>query len=302
MEGSMPSTLIVILPLLPGKQEAWRQFCQTLQGSRHREYDGCLHRMGITRQVVWLSQSMRCDAVQIDLHVEQCEQMVMALATSAHPFDRWLRKQLLELHGLDLSQFARAVHELIFVWPPDHVTAVPDEEQPHEKGGKHMRLEKNPTTGQIVELFGPTVEYLTSSEDEHNDFCVLKGTIPPGASVPLHSHADTEDFLIISGAIEGLRHDTQGYTWIAAKAGDYIHVPGNAQHAWRNVSDELVICLIITTKRIGHFFQEVGRSLTDAAQPPTPEDLARFAAVSARYGYWNATPEENAAVGIEMSS
>ena len=34
----MAATLIVMLPLLPGKQEAWRQFCQTLQGSRHHEY------------------------------------------------------------------------------------------------------------------------------------------------------------------------------------------------------------------------------------------------------------------------
>jgi hypothetical protein len=37
-EGSRAATLIVMLPLLPGKQEAWRQFCQTLQGSRHHEY------------------------------------------------------------------------------------------------------------------------------------------------------------------------------------------------------------------------------------------------------------------------
>ena len=90
---------------------------------------------------------------------------------------------------------------------------------------------------------------MTSPEDEHNDFCVLKGTIPPGVSVPLHSHPDTEDFFIISGSVDGLRHDTEGYKWIAAKAGDYIHVPGGAQHD----------------------------------------------------GYWNATPEENAAVGIDLS-
>jgi quercetin dioxygenase-like cupin family protein len=165
-----------------------------------------------------------------------------------------------------------------------------------------MSLEKNPTTGLVVELFGPTVEYLTSPEDEHNDFCVLKGTIPPSASVPLHSHADTEDFFILSGSVEGLRHDTQGYKWIGAKAGDYIHVPGDAPHAWRNVSGEPVVMLMITTKRMGQFFQEVGRPATGAPQPPpTPEELARFAAVSARYGYWNATPEENAAVGIQMS-
>jgi hypothetical protein len=42
----MPSMLVLILPLLPGKQEVWRQFCQTLQGSRHHEYDSCLRRRG----------------------------------------------------------------------------------------------------------------------------------------------------------------------------------------------------------------------------------------------------------------
>lgn len=164
-----------------------------------------------------------------------------------------------------------------------------------------MSLEKNPTTGLILEFFGPTVEFLTSPDDERNDFCVLKGTIPPGVSVPLHSHGDTEDFIVISGSVEGLRHDSDGYKWIAAKAGDYIHVPGGARHAWRNVSDRPVINLIVTTKTLGRFFRESGRPATGAPQPVTPEDLARFAAISARYGYWNATPEENAAVGIHLN-
>jgi hypothetical protein len=66
-----------------------------------------------------------------------------------------------------------------------------------------MSLMKNPTTGKFLELFGPTVEYLTSTQDTQNDFCVLKGTIPPGVFVPLHSHPDTEDFLVISGELEG---------------------------------------------------------------------------------------------------
>lgn len=166
---------------------------------------------------------------------------------------------------------------------------------------KYMSLEKNPTTGLIIELFGPTMEYLTSPEDERSDFCILKGTIPPGISVPLHAHADTEDFFILSGSIEGLRQAEEGYQWIEVNAGDYVHVPGDAPHAWRNVSGKPVITLIITTKRIGRFFQEVGKPVTGRPQPPTPEELAHFAAVSARYGYWNATPEENAAAGIQMS-
>jgi quercetin dioxygenase-like cupin family protein len=164
-----------------------------------------------------------------------------------------------------------------------------------------MGLEKNPTTGLVLEFFGPMLEFLTSPEDEHSDFCVLRGTIPPGGSVPLHSHPDTEDFLVISGAVEGLRQAAEGYEGIAAKAGDYIRVPSGARHAWRNVSSEPVVNLIITTNRLGRFFREMGRPVTGAPQPVTPEELARFAAVSASYGHWNATSEENAAVGISMS-
>ena len=121
-------------------------------------------------------------------------------------------------------------------------------------------------------------------------------------SVPLHAHADTEDFLVISGSVEALQHDTQGYPWITTQAGDFIHVPGHARHAWRNVSGKPLVNLIITTKRLGRFFQEAGRPATGAPQPPpTSEELARFAAISAKYGYWNATPEENAACGIQMT-
>jgi hypothetical protein len=52
---------------------------------------------------------------------------------------------------------------------------------------------------------------------------------------------------------------------------------------------------------LGQFFQEVGRPVTGSHIPVTSEDLERFAAISARYGYWNATPEENRAFGIPLS-
>jgi quercetin dioxygenase-like cupin family protein len=165
---------------------------------------------------------------------------------------------------------------------------------------EEKRIQKNPTRGLSVELFGPTIEYLTSPDDTQNNFCILKGTIPPGVSIPLHSHSDTEDFYIISGSLEALKCDVQGHTWIAAKAGDLIHIPGATPHAWRNTWAEPA-ALIVTTKTMAKFFREVGRQVTSDPQPPTLEELTRFAEVSARYGYWNATPEENARVGIRLS-
>ncbi len=59
-----------------------------------------------------------------------------------------------------------------------------------------MNIEKNPRTKKVLRLFGPTVEFLTSPQDTQSDFCVLRGTIPHVVYVPLHSHADTEDFLL----------------------------------------------------------------------------------------------------------
>lgn len=53
--------------------------------------------------------------------------------------------------------------------------------------GSSMNLEKNSSTGKILELFGPTVEFLTSPLDTQSDFCILRGIIPDGVYVPLHS-------------------------------------------------------------------------------------------------------------------
>jgi hypothetical protein len=36
------------------------------------------------------------------------------------------------------------------------------------------------------------------------------------------------------------------------------------------------------------------------AGPPSAEAIERFLATAERYGYWNATPEENAEVGLAL--
>jgi quercetin dioxygenase-like cupin family protein len=174
----------------------------------------------------------------------------------------------------------------------------------HTHEEKDMSTKMNPTTGVRLDLFGPTVEFLTSPQEASIDFCVLKGVIPPGVSVPLHSHPDTEDFFVISGKVQALRQGARGYEWIEAKAGDYLHVPSGTRHAWRNVSSEPLVSFIITTTRLARFFQEVGRPAAAVPQTETAEGLvhflAHYGATSAKYGYWNATPEENAAVGIRF--
>jgi quercetin dioxygenase-like cupin family protein len=155
------------------------------------------------------------------------------------------------------------------------------------------------TPADALDVFGPTVEFLRRPSDADADFCVLLGVVPPGVTVPLHSHDDAEDFYIVAGTQQVLMHGNQGLEWRDAHAGDYVRVPGGTLHAHRNVSDKPAVDLIVTTSRLGRFFLEVGRPVTGSLQPPTPDEIAHFVVVAANYGYTLGTPEDNAAVGIE---
>jgi quercetin dioxygenase-like cupin family protein len=141
-------------------------------------------------------------------------------------------------------------------------------------------------------VLGPTVQILASAEDDGGP-CLMRDVIPPGVAVRLHRHADPETFVAESGALEGLVDAGDGARWVPIRAGDAFHVPSNARHAFRNASAEPAVTLMTTTARIARFFREV-------AGPPSPEAIERFLRVSERYGYWNATPEENAAVGVPL--
>jgi quercetin dioxygenase-like cupin family protein len=156
------------------------------------------------------------------------------------------------------------------------------------------------TARDAFEVFGPSVEFVTWSDEEHGQFCVMRGTLPPGVTVPLHHHPDAEDFLILSGTQQVLIETDHGLEWHDTRAGDYIRIPGGVLHAHRNVSDEPAVDLVVTTLRMGEFFKEVGLPATSEPVPVTAERLAHFMAATQKYGYTLATPEENAAVGIEL--
>ena len=94
------------------------------------------------------------------------------------------------------------------------------------------------------------------------------------------------------GTARVLMPGPRGLEWTEVHAGDYVQVPQDVRHAHRNVSGEPLIELVITTARLGRWFQEAGTPLTDAPRQPTREDLARLIAVSAKYGYWLGSPEE----------
>lgn len=155
---------------------------------------------------------------------------------------------------------------------------------------------------EALEVFGPRIKFLVAPQPSDEAPCVMKGTIPPGVSVPMHSHSGIEAFFVLVGDVEVLTYEGGKAHWIAASSGDFIEVPSDAKHGFRNRSQHPVNQLIITTSRLGRFFQEVGRPVTQnqRVSPPSPDEIQRFLKIAEHYGYWLATPEENAAIGISL--
>jgi quercetin dioxygenase-like cupin family protein len=155
---------------------------------------------------------------------------------------------------------------------------------------------------EVLEVFGPNLQFMVAPQSSDEAPCVIKGTIPSGVSVPIHSHEGVEAFFVISGDIQVLSEAGGDAHWITARPGDFIEVPSKAKHAFRNSSQHPVVQLITMTSKLGRFFQEVGRPINQGAtvSPPLPDELQRFLKTAERYGYWLATPEENALVGISL--
>lgn len=148
-------------------------------------------------------------------------------------------------------------------------------------------------------LDGARMEPLSPSKEDA--YCVMKGTIPPGVSVPLHSHADAESFYVLSGEVQALVQTEDGLEWEILRPGDFVHISGGAKHAWRNVSREPTETLIVCTAKLGSALREMGQLASNGGKHiPTKEDIQRLMEISERYGYWLASREENAAVGISL--
>jgi hypothetical protein len=105
-QEEQPSVLI-ILPLLPGKTEAWRRFVQELQELKEQAWSAWRKRVGLRDLRVWVKSGPQGAAVFVQASKNVPTGRLGLLVDEREPFDRWLRDQVLALHGLDLARFQR---------------------------------------------------------------------------------------------------------------------------------------------------------------------------------------------------
>lgn len=149
-------------------------------------------------------------------------------------------------------------------------------------------------------LLGPLVQFLVDPAEAAGAFGLIRGVVAPGVVIPLHSHAAPEVMFVLDGALEFLQHNGKAGNWLTARRGEIISIPGNVKHALRNGSPGNTVLLLVTTPNIYGFFRALANPVNPDSKPapPTPADMERLMALAAKHSYWLASPEENAAIGL----
>ena len=79
-------------------------------------------------------------------------------------------------------------------------------------------------------------------------------------------------------SVEGLICRNDAFEWVRTGPGAIFHVPTDAKHAWRNLGQTPAEMIIVSTSRMGRFFQELGTPDVPGAPParPSEAEIQRF--------------------------
>jgi len=158
------------------------------------------------------------------------------------------------------------------------------------------------TEQQTFIVLGVLLQFLSTPEQINDQISVMRGTVPSGVVIPLHSHADPEIFYVLNGSLEVFQAEGPSAGWQTANAAEVVSIPGNVRHALRNTSPGPITSITVSKQELYSFFRELARPFDPnrPPAPPTPEEMQQLFRVAEKYEYWLASPDENAAIGISL--
>jgi hypothetical protein len=87
-------------PIVPGQEQAWREFVSELSGDRAEAHARSLAAHGVERELVWLQRSDAGSAAVVYFEGDAADQVMARRAASDESHDVWFEERIAELHGL----------------------------------------------------------------------------------------------------------------------------------------------------------------------------------------------------------
>ena len=102
-KGEAMEQVCIIFPILPGKIEAARGFMQALESDRRADHANSNQRVGMNREVWFLSSGPSGDQLIGYAEMANFEQVISEVASSQDEFDIWYKRRLAEVTGIDMN-------------------------------------------------------------------------------------------------------------------------------------------------------------------------------------------------------
>ncbi len=145
----------------------------------------------------------------------------------------------------------------------------------HEAQGEvsalHRPAEQRPD---LTYPSGVTVDYLATGATTGGELGLYRWTFGPDESGPgPHFHKTiSEYFFVLTGTVRLF----DGEEWIAARPGDFLHVPPGGIHAFRNTTDEPASMLLMFTPGAPREASFEGLADLQQGKQLSDEELAEF--------------------------
>ena len=91
-----------VFPVLPGKEAAVKQFAKDMQ-SKKKDFEKSEKRLDVKRETWFLQTSPQGTLVIVNFEAKDLNKALTGFAKSTDPFDVWMKDQVKQLTGLDMS-------------------------------------------------------------------------------------------------------------------------------------------------------------------------------------------------------
>jgi hypothetical protein len=95
--------ICLVLPVQPGRAEDAREFMRELEASRKGQYAQSEERIGITKEVWFLSESAGSETLVAYMETADFANALALFSQSSDEFDVWFKRRLEDSTGVDLN-------------------------------------------------------------------------------------------------------------------------------------------------------------------------------------------------------